>query len=278
MKIFTILVVDDMVTSIQTILHYLDEANKSYQLLSTPSVKKATQILQSKKIDLVITDWEMPEMSGLEFISYCKQQPTLQKIPFIVVTGQRTSVENLKQAMDAGAIDFIRKPINKIELWARVDAILKLIDAQNTIAEQKARELSTKALQVFQQKEILNQLHAQLYKAVFDLPSAYRMGLKPVLQKLQGAIQSEGEWEKFRIHFEQVHPSFFKTLGSRYPQLNANDQKWCAYIRIGLSNKEIASLLNIEPNGARVQKNRIKKRMQLGADQNLDEFIRGMNS
>ena len=152
MKTFTILVVDDLPTSIQTILHYLDEADKSYDLLSTTSPGKAIQILQKKKVDLVITDWEMPEMSGLDLIRLCKQQAALQKIPFIVVTGQRTTVENLKQAMDAGAIDFIRKPINKIELWARIDALLKLIDAQNTIAEQKSRELSSKALQVFQQK------------------------------------------------------------------------------------------------------------------------------
>lgn len=276
MKTFTILVVDDLPTSIQTILHYLDEADKSYDLLSTTSPGKAIQILQKKKVDLVITDWEMPEMSGLDLIRLCKQQAALQKIPFIVVTGQRTTVENLKQAMDAGAIDFIRKPINKIELWARIDALLKLIDAQNTIAEQKSRELSSKALQVFQQNEILDQLYQQLHKITFDLPQAHRGELKVVLQKIKSATINEGAWDNFKVHFEQVHPSFFNSLARQFPQLNNNDLKWCAYIRIGLSNKEIASLMNIDPNGARVQKNRIKKRLQLSSEQNLDEFIRSI--
>ena len=81
-------------------------------MLSATSVKKALLIAEKRQPNLIITDWEMPEMSGLELIKSLKRNKNISHIPCVMITGMRTTAENLGEAFKEGAIDFIRKPIN----------------------------------------------------------------------------------------------------------------------------------------------------------------------
>ena len=157
-----ILVVDDIKDNLMLIVKYLREAGKSYNVFAVPNAQIALKILQEENIDLVITDWEMPQMSGIDLLQTIKQNPQTKDIPVMIITGMRTRAEDLKLALDKGASDFIRKPINSIELWARVSAALtiydsfKIIQAQKeTIEDQKNRELSAKTLQIHQKNKTL---------------------------------------------------------------------------------------------------------------------------
>ena len=78
---------------------------------------------------------------------------------------------------------------------------------------------------------------------------------------LQDNLHLDTDWNKFRIHFEQVHPNFFEELQSKYPTLTQNEQRLCAYFHINLSTKEIATLLNIDPASVRRAKTRLVKKM-----------------
>lgn len=280
MKEFSILVVDDTINNIQTIVEYLEASEKPYQVWSTMNGYTALQIIQKRKPDLIITDWEMPEMSGLELIETIKQKPEIEEIPCIVVTGMRISPGDLKLALDKGAIDFIRKPINKIELWARVESSIQLFESYRTIKaqkkeieEQKNRELSTKTLQIYQKNQMLSQVNERLHKAMLQLEIGLRKDFKAILTFIQHNIQTDSDWDNFKLHFEKVHPQFFHILKEKHPSLTPNDLKWCAYIRIGLSAREIANMLNIDYSGARVQKARLKKKIALSSEENLDEYI-----
>ena len=273
MKNFTILVVDDIISNLKTIVGYLEEANQGYNVLSVANPQLAAKVIQEKELDLVITDWQMPKVSGLDLIRYFKQAHPYKKLPFIMVTGIHTTVQDLKLAMDTGALDFIRKPINKIELWARVSSLLNLFYAYKIIDQQKDENLSNKTLQVHQHNQLIHEMREDLDKLLSSIPLNARKPVKAMLQKLPSVNTTNQEWENFKDSFEKIHPHFFKTLQNRSKDLKIHELRMCAYIRVGFSTKEIANFLNLDHSGARVKKSRIKKKIGLSEKINFDDFI-----
>jgi len=81
--------------------------------------RKAQQILSRERFDLILCDWEMPEMSGLELLTWCRTQDALKITPFIMVTS-RGDKENVVQAIQAGVSDFIGKPFSNEQLTSKV--------------------------------------------------------------------------------------------------------------------------------------------------------------
>jgi len=81
--------------------------------------RKAQQMLSRERFDLILCDWEMPEMSGLELLTWCRSQDSLKTTPFIMVTS-RGDKENVVQAIQAGVSDFIGKPFSNEQLTSKV--------------------------------------------------------------------------------------------------------------------------------------------------------------
>ncbi len=81
--------------------------------------RKAQQMLARERFDLILCDWEMPEMSGLELLTWCRTQDALKAVPFIMVTS-RGDKENVVQAIQAGVSDFIGKPFSNEQLTSKV--------------------------------------------------------------------------------------------------------------------------------------------------------------
>lgn len=135
----TILIVDDQSENIQTITHFLEEAQQDYELLIASNGKIALEVAKKALPDLIITDWDMPIMNGLELTKAIKAEASTQHIPILLITGVYTSSEDLKIALDAGAHDYLRKPIQKVELWARASSVLKLMHSYRTIHTQATK-------------------------------------------------------------------------------------------------------------------------------------------
>ncbi len=81
--------------------------------------RKAQQMLSRERFDLILCDWEMPEMSGLELLTWCRSQDSLKTTPFIMVTS-RGDKKNVVQAIQAGVSDFIGKPFSNEQLTSKV--------------------------------------------------------------------------------------------------------------------------------------------------------------
>jgi CheY-like chemotaxis protein len=81
--------------------------------------RKAQQMLDRDRFDLILCDWEMPEMSGLELLTWCRAQDALKTTPFIMVTS-RGDKENVVQAIQSGVSDFIGKPFSNEQLTTKV--------------------------------------------------------------------------------------------------------------------------------------------------------------
>ncbi len=149
MKIYTILIADDYPENIQIIVDALKSSDIQHRVIRAVNGKVLCELAEKRCPDLIITDWEMPEMNGIEATRILKGIEATRDIPIIICTGIMTTSENLKMALDSGAVDYIRKPIDNIELQARVYSMLKLGDSyrtikeQNTILEQQNDEIQT---------------------------------------------------------------------------------------------------------------------------------------
>jgi CheY-like chemotaxis protein len=85
------------------------------------SVRDAELMLKNGRFDLVVTDWNMPDIDGLTFFKRLKQDPDHKDIPVIMVTGN-ADIEHVKTAMAAGLRFFLRKPVKPADLKLRVEA------------------------------------------------------------------------------------------------------------------------------------------------------------
>jgi CheY-like chemotaxis protein/DNA-binding CsgD family transcriptional regulator len=133
MKPHKILIVDDEPDNIRAIRNCIAESGEPYTLYQALNGELALKIAIAEIPDLVITDWEMPGMNGIELIRKIHQNKITTEIPVIMCTGVMTTSEHLHTALMAGAVDYIRKPIDKIELIARVKSMLELSDSRKEL-------------------------------------------------------------------------------------------------------------------------------------------------
>lgn len=144
-----------------------------------------------------------------------------------------------------------------------------LQQAQNSYLQEKLeanqRELASNTLYISQKNELLLDLKSSVQHLGENLPDASQKVIKNIKAVIQNNLHLESDWERFRIHFEQVHPNFFKQLQAEYPNLTQYEIRLCAYFHLNLSTKEIANLLNIDPASVRKAKMRLNKKMQAQA-------------
>jgi hypothetical protein len=77
----------------------------------------------------------------------------------------------------------------------------------------------------------------------------------------------------FEIQIDELHQEFFKKLKDKFPSLSTHDLRLCAYLKIGMNSKEIAELLNIQPSSAFVSRSRLRKKLNLPVDEDINTFL-----
>jgi len=138
----------------------------------------------------------------------------------------------------------------------------------------KSKELTSSALHVMQNMDAVHKVKDQLQQVMEQVSDKdTRLQLRRVLRSVEEEIKIENNWEQFELHFNQVHQDFLKRLSSEYPDLTYKDLRLCAYLRLNLSSKEIASLLKLSLRGVETSRYRIRKKMNLEQDVNLTEAI-----
>jgi len=283
-----ILVVDDDPANLKVVLDFLSDT--SVEVLYAKDGKRGCELAEEELPDAIIMDWEMPIMNGLEAISRIHSNPELSQIPIIVATGVMIESLDLKAAMETGAVDFLRKPFDPIEFRARLQSALKLSRAfkevkilaekekqllQESLA-QKERELSTSAMSEFQKNGLLTKLLDQLKRLDTVTNNLHAPEIKGISREIKSYLDMGKSWMNFKKHFEEVHPGFFEALSDKFPELSSNEQRICAYLRIGLSNKEMATLTNVASASVRRALTRIKKKMNLSAEDGLREMVESL--
>jgi len=140
--------------------------------------------------------------------------------------------------------------------------------------EFKNAQLANSTMAIIKKNELLGDIQKEIAFQKEELgrtvPKKYFARLHRLIEN---GFQSDQDWEHFEKLFYQAHENFFQRLKNQYPDLTPSDLRLCAYLRLNLSTKEIAPLLNISIRGVEERRYRLRKRMQLPLDQNLNEYI-----
>jgi CheY-like chemotaxis protein/DNA-binding CsgD family transcriptional regulator len=404
MENYKLLIVDDEPLNI--VLYIEMFKHSGYVILKASDGLSAIKITSEELPDLVIMDWNMPLMSGLDALKELKAKVETKEIPIIMITGIMTGSENLRTALEEGAIDFLRKPFDKIELLARVKLILMLSsntkqlkqkfreiesynrfvqsviqnishplvyytidgiilgcntcfeevtgvatdaligtliyrhfskeisslhmskdidliheggqikyevagsdgieflysksvfsDAAGTtqgilcvmtnitlmkkvhrnMLELKKRELVSSALRLIQIGELNNHLVSEL-ATISQYTNKQGSELIRQLIKQNNLKAGEGIWQEFESRFEHVYEDFYKILNHRFPVLTPGEKKLCALLRLNLSTKDIATITFQNPQSVDMARYRLRKKLNLTTDENLSEFLMGLET
>ncbi|MUP44941.1 histidine kinase [Gramella sp. BOM4] len=152
-----------------------------------------------------------------------------------------------------------------------LEAEKEIIRLQNEKLEQdmanKNRELAVSTMSLIKKNEFLSSIKEKLKK------SGEETKVKSVIQTIDRDINEEDNWKFFKKAFNNADKDFFKKIKDKHPELTTNDLKLCAYLRLNLSSKEIAPLLNISVKSVEIKRYRLRKKMDLDRDTNLTEYI-----
>lgn len=141
----------------------------------------------------------------------------------------------------------------------------------------KNSELASSAMHLVTKGELLAKMKAELAQMMKRLDNPEAIGeLKKMIKAMGEDENIDKEWENFAKHFDKVHSDFFVILKEKHPTLTGNDLKLCAHLRMNLSTKEIAQLLNISVRGVEVGRYRLRKKLGIGSDTNLFDYLMGL--
>jgi tetratricopeptide (TPR) repeat protein len=158
---------------------------------------------------------------------------------------------------------------NQLKIRKRLFLQQQQFQQQKTIGLQ--RELSTVTMQMAMKNDFLMSVQEELKKLRKNLGE--QKSLTSLDAKIQQSFQLDADWEQFKIHFDAVHTGYLERLLIQFPLLTQNDQRHCAYIRMNLDTKEISRLMNIHPSSVQRARVRLKKKLNLGREQDLYEFL-----
>ena len=171
---------------------------------------------------------------------------------------------------------FFLKSINKRDrqLLKTKDELVGLLEKQKEFKElqfrndleHKENQLNAITFQMLQKNELLEEIRSTIEK---DTPISEQQLLKMVNKQLK----LDDSWNDFDKYFESINRNFYTRLKQKYPEISSNDLKICALIKLNLSIKEMASILNITPDSVKTARYRLRKKLQLATEENLTDFI-----
>lgn len=268
-----LLIVDDESTHQLALMDILEASDKSYEILSAFTAKEALKIALKEMPDLIVSDWEMPEMDGIDFIKCLKADERLQAIPVIMCTGIMTDSAHLQCALEAGANDYVRKPLDAVEVLARINATLCFRDEQHKRIclekEMWQRELEMQHQSLAVTKANLMHNGAYVDEVVAQLKAisgevSFKCHLK--IQDLISKIKSDmprSSWQDLEHHFEKIHPSFLVNLKQQYPKLTQNEVELCMYYKLNMTTSEMQAISYKSEEALKKARQRLKKKLDL---------------
>ena len=138
----------------------------------------------------------------------------------------------------------------------------------------RSKELAATTMNLIHKRELLIRIREELTsqkKALGkDYPDKYYTKITRIIDE---QLAGDDDWARFERSFDNIHENFFATLRERYPDLTDTDLRFCAYLHMNISSKDIASLMNISPKGVEAARYRIRKKIQLPSDQSLTAFM-----
>ena len=158
----------------------------------------------------------------------------------------------------------------------RSKAEIQRLETEKIQAEldHKKRELVSTTVHVAKKNETLQQLGIKLkeLQGQIDNPKVSKQ-IQKIILSLRNEERTDDAWQQLMYHFNEIHPDFFEQLKINFPLLTPKDLKLAAYLKMNLSTKDMATLMNVSIRGVEASRYRLRKKMDIASDVNLNEFF-----
>jgi len=146
------------------------------------------------------------------------------------------------------------------------------IDIQKKEKDQLERELASQALQLCQKNDLLTSVKSQVSN-LLSFSSENTAQLQHLEKDLKLNLQNEESWSQFLLSFEKVHPEYLKNLQDKGEKLSQSEQRLVCLLKMNLTSKQVATILNITPDGIKKARYRLRKKLNLESEVNLVEYL-----
>jgi len=199
---------------------------------------------------------------------------------FLIKRSLRQKTKLFKEQEKVTSLELEKKEIlnQKLLLDKKRLEDQRKIDSLNQInleekLEHKKQELALSTLHTINKNEILLKIKNSINELKEKRADEAIPYIKNVIDEIDNSMNLDKDWDSFKLHFEDVHPGFFKNLLKAFPDLTSDELKMCAYLKINLSSKEIAQILNITAVAINKRRNRLRKKLNLSPETDLVKFF-----
>ena len=138
----------------------------------------------------------------------------------------------------------------------------------------KNSELASSAMHLVKKGELLTKIKGDLLQVIKKTDNENAIfELKKMIKSLSEDDNIDQEWGNFTKHFDNVHSDFVSQLKEKHPSISGNELKLCAYLRMNLSTKEIAQLMNISVRGVEISRYRLRKKLGISTEVSLFDYL-----
>ncbi|MBB3186390.1 helix-turn-helix and ligand-binding sensor domain-containing protein [Microbacter margulisiae] len=193
-------------------------------------------------------------------------------IGLVLVAIHRTKIFLLKKK---AKIEQMHTELRRKEVEEREQRIMRLekekLETELTL---KSKELASSTMSIIKKNDILTTIKEELVYQKKQLGTQYpKKYFDKIVHIVDENLSTEDDWAIFQTNFDRIHDNFFRKLHERYPELTSNDLRLCAYLRLNLTSKDIANLMNISLKGVEAGRSRLRKRLHIPPEKNLTEFM-----
>jgi hypothetical protein len=136
----------------------------------------------------------------------------------------------------------------------------------------KSKQLANSTVGIIKKNEILKEMKTEIIRQTRNKVPANVLQ-EEILKLINENLKSDEDWQVFLSNFDIAHENFLKKIKTRFTTLTPKELRFCAYLRMNISSKEIASLLNMSVRGVEIKRYRLRKKLQLLPEEDLVEFI-----
>ncbi|MBN1598148.1 MAG: hypothetical protein JW894_07625 [Bacteroidales bacterium] len=174
----------------------------------------------------------------------------------------------------------LRKEMGVKELSLRYNEIKKENELLNvrynklySEHEERKHQISNIAVQIISKNQALHNARNQLLNILSSVARPNVPRIEQLIKSLEQNLKDDNDWNKFNLNFSLIQDNFLNRFAEAFPRITHKDLKICAYIRMNMSTKQIAEMLNITQRSLETSRYRIRKKMGLRKDINLNDFI-----
>jgi tetratricopeptide (TPR) repeat protein len=254
-------------------------SEKSAQLIHDFEVKYETE-KERKENQLLLKENEIRKRTHRFSMAAISFLVILSVISFWAFALKRKSLAQSKELF-ASEKELSRLKIESVEnqnthLREMLFAEEEIKKLQIRSLEQQKQELTTATMLIANKNEVFEKLKKLAEQIKTNGDNSNQDQAREIISEIDRQTDLSDQWEQFKIHFESIHRSFFENLRNVNGCLTQNDLQLCAYIKLNLSTKEISRLMNITPESVNTHRYRLRKKLQLPAEQTLDELVHGL--